>query len=194
AIIERNMLRWLPIGTSLRSAATYGRVTAEIHLLRARALLAGGKKIQALRGIDTAEGFCPTNLSLAIRLAPAPQKVGEKERADQIFSRVAGHWRKACEEYPDCALAHNQVAWLCARCRRDLDEALAHARKAVELAPLDAAHRDTLAEVLFQRGDRPAAVEQIKTCLKLPSSNTGFYRRQLARFESGQPSDEPAED
>ncbi len=194
AILERNVLRWLPIGNSLRSVTSYSRSTAAIHVLRGRARLAEGKHADANRAIEVAESLQPANLDLAIRLVPALEKAGEKARADQLFERVAGVWRKAAEEFPGCAAAHNQLAWQCARCRRNLEEGLTHARKAVELSPREAAHHDTLAEVLFQRGDRSAAVEQIKLCLKLPSSNSGFYRRQLTRFQTGQPSDEPAED
>jgi tetratricopeptide (TPR) repeat protein len=194
AIHERNILRMLPLGAGYKWVTRYSRVTADIHLLRARAHLARGEKADAQREIDAAEALHSANLSLAIRALPALEKAGEKERAEQLFERVAGRWRTTCREYPECAHAHNQLAWLCARCRRNLDDALTHARKAVELAPLDASFKDTLAEVLFQRGDRAAAVEQIKACLKLPSSNTGFYRRQLARFQTGQPTDEPAED
>jgi tetratricopeptide (TPR) repeat protein len=194
AILERNVLRWLPIGNSPHLATTYSRLAGEVHFLRARAHLAGGRKAEAFREVDAAEAQYPANLSPAIRLVPALENAGEKERAEQLFERVAGHWRKACEEFPDCALAHNQIAWLCARCRRNLDEALTHARKAVELAPQEPAYKDTLAEVLFQRGDRQSAVEQINACIKLAPSNAGFYRRQLMRFRTGQPSDEPAED
>ena len=120
-----------------------------------------------------------------MREEPDTRDPVEKERADQLFERVAGQWRKACDEFPGCAHAHNQVAWLCVRCRCNLDESLTRARKAVELAPLEPAYKDTLAEVLFQKGDRPAAIEQIKACIKLPSSNNGFYRRQLIRFRDG---------
>jgi tetratricopeptide (TPR) repeat protein len=194
AILERNVLRWLPIGSSMRSATAYSKLAGEVHLLRARAHLAGGRKAEAFRELDAAEAQSPANLSLAIRLAPALEQAGEKERAEQLFERVAGHWRKACDEFPDCALAHNQVAWMCARCRRNLDESLTHARKAAELAPHEPAYKDTLAEVLFQRGDRHSAVEQINACIKLAPSNAGFYRRQLARLRDGQPADEPAED
>jgi predicted Zn-dependent protease len=194
AILERNVLRWLPIGSSQRSASAYSKIAGEVHLLRARALLDRGQKAESFRELDAAEAEHPSNLNLAIRMAPALEKAGEKERAEQLFERVAGNWRKACEEFPECALAHNQVAWLCARCRRNLDEALTHARKAAELAPHEPAYKDTLAEVLFQRGDRHSAIEQINACIQLAPSNAGFYRRQLARFRSGQPADEPAED
>jgi Tfp pilus assembly protein PilF len=52
----------------------------------------------------------------------------------------------------------NNAAWLCARSQRKLDEALALATKATELAPTEASYQDTLAEVHFQRGDRAPAV------------------------------------
>ncbi|HTM22809.1 MAG TPA: tetratricopeptide repeat protein, partial [Kofleriaceae bacterium] len=81
---------------------------------------------------------------------------------------------------------HNNRAWLAARCRRDLDTALEHARKAIELDPKRAGNRETLAEVHFQRGERAAALECINQCLAREPKNT-YFARQKRRFEAGDP-------
>ena len=119
---------------------------------------------------------------------------GEPDRAGKLFNDVYSALDQSSREFPGCADAHNQLAWLSARCRRRLEEAVTHSQKAVELAPLVPSYRDTLAEVHFQRGDTAKAVELMKQCLKLPSANLAFYRQQLARFEKGDPKAEPAEE
>ena len=80
---------------------------------------------------------------------------------------------------------------LMTRCRRNLDAALEHSKKAVELAPHVASYRDTMAEVLFQRGNKTEALELMKKCLKMPLANLGYYQRQIQRFERGNPKEEP---
>ena len=89
-----------------------------------------------------------------------------------------------CKEYPKSGWSHNNTAWLAVRCRRDLDAALEHARKGVELEPDNAGHLDTLAEVYFQRGDKDKAVELMKKCIDM-QPRYEYFRRQLKRMQAG---------
>ena len=68
--------------------------------------------------------------------------------------------------------------------------ALAHAEKAVELAPNNAGYLDTLAEVLFQHGDKAVAAE--KRAIELDPKKP-YFRKQLRRLEEAilPPSDRP---
>jgi tetratricopeptide (TPR) repeat protein len=75
---------------------------------------------------------------------------------------------------------------MAACCRRDLDEALPLAEKAVSLEPTLPGFRDTLAELLFQRGKKDEAITQMKKCLELDPKRE-YYRKQLKRFEAGDP-------
>ena len=77
-------------------------------------------------------------------------------------------------------------------CNRDLDDALTHAKKAVEVAPKTAGYIDTLAEVYFRKTDRAKALELMKQCAALEPTNP-YYRKQLERFEK-KPFDSPLPD
>jgi tetratricopeptide (TPR) repeat protein len=127
-------------------------------------------------------------------MVPALERAGEKERAAALYQRVKARWEQAARDYPNSADAHNQIAWLGARCRRDLDSALEHSRRAATLAPQIASYFDTMAEVHFQLGDREKALELMKKCLAMPDANLSFYRLQLKRFEKGDPKVEPIGD
>jgi tetratricopeptide (TPR) repeat protein len=193
ALQERNLIRFVATNNSYMWKASYSRVTCEIHIFRAKALLREGKKEEAFREIDVARQLHPTHLEIPIGLVPELERVGDKERAKELFDEIYAKWEQICRDYPNSADAHNHVAWLAVRCRRNLDAALEHSRKAVELAPSIASYRDTLAEVQFQRGEKAEAIELIKKCMKMPvkTENLGFYERQLRRFERGDPKEDP---
>jgi tetratricopeptide (TPR) repeat protein len=191
AIHERNLLRLLAINTGLRNSGGYMRMTSLIHALRAKGLLAQGKKDDAFREIETARQLDPVQIEIPILLVADLEKAGEKERAAKLFDEIYAAIEHSSRDFPGCADAHNQVAWMAVRCRRN---ALIHSQKAVELAPLTVSYLDTLAEVHFQRGDTAKAIELMKRCLKMPSANMAFYRQQLVRFEKGDLKVEPADE
>ena len=102
-----------------------------------------------------------------------------------------GHFEKVCKAYPKSAQNHNSLAWLAVCCRRQLDKALEHSKKAVELAPKTAGYLDTLAEVYYQRGDKAQAIKLMKKCIELNPAST-YYKKQIKRFEApGPPSETP---
>ena len=78
-------------------------------------------------------------------------------------------------------------------CNRDLDEALTHAKKAVEVAPKTAGYIDTLAEVYFRKqgpGQGAGADEAVRQALE---PTNPYFRKQLERFEK-KPFDSPLPD
>jgi tetratricopeptide (TPR) repeat protein len=190
---ERNLIRFVATNASYNFRGEYSRASCEIHIFRAKALLREGKKEEAFREIDVARQLHPAFLEIPISLITEMERAGEKERAQKLFDEVYARCEQVCRDFPNCADGHNQLAWLAARCRRNLDAALEHSRKAVELAPSIVSYRDTLAEVQFQRGEKAEAIELMKQCLKMPVrvGNLGFYQRQLRRFERGDPKEEP---
>jgi hypothetical protein len=152
---------------------------------RARALAAAGRLEDMNKEVSAAVAVEP-NIDLCIDLVSELTKGGHKKEADGVYTRCTAVHETVCKEYPKSGWAHNNAAWLMARCRRDLDGALEHARKGVELESDNAGHLDTLAEVHFQRGDKEKAVELMKKCVKMQPTYE-YFRNQLKRMQAGDP-------
>jgi tetratricopeptide (TPR) repeat protein len=83
-------------------------------------------------------------------------------------------------------MAHNDLAWLYARCGVKLAEAQTHAERAVALQPRNAAYLDTLAEVAYRRDDKAKALELMGRCATLDPHDPVHQSRRAA-FEADKP-------
>lgn len=128
----------------------------------------------------------PADTDWTIRCVTALDAHGRRELADSLFAENARLLRSVCDKHPRAAQYYNSLAWLAARCGRDLDGALSHAKRAVELQPSNPAFQDTLAEAHFRRGENAAAIECIRKCLEADPESP-YFRGQLKRFEAGGP-------
>lgn len=183
-LYQQGLLRLLRTNTGYLETRPYVTRPYRIPKWRARGFLAEGKVKEALREAEICLELLPGDVELPIHLVPGLEKLGHKKEADQLFERVAAFRDKLCTDYPRSSLDHNDLAWLLARCRRQLDKALAHAQKAVELEDRNVAYLDTLAEVHFQRGEKDKAIAAIKKCIELEPKNER-HRKQLERIEAG---------
>jgi tetratricopeptide (TPR) repeat protein len=165
-----------------------------VHELRARELMLAKRFDRAQNEIEQALALFPGQVELAIDLCPILKRSGREREADVLFKRLSSFYETALGQYPASATLHNSLAWLAARCHRELDQALGHAESAVRLEPNEAGYIDTLAEVYFQRGNQSKAIETIRRCIELTPKN-GYYRRQLVRMQKGDPAvDVPPQD
>lgn len=153
-----------------------------LHKTRAQAYLQQGDPDRALEEIEISQAFMPGNIELAEHLVPPLREAGRESAADRLFEQTYAFVAAICLEFPDSPLHHNNLAWLSARCDRRLDEALSHARRALELAPDTPSYLDTLGEVHFRRGEFEQAVQCAERCLELDADND-FFREQLVRFQ-----------
>jgi len=160
---------------------------AAVHFNRAMAFLAADKFADAQLEIQACLDILPGDSSVPIGIVPELEKRGRKKEAADLFAKVWTVHERMCKDYPKSALGHNNIAWLAVRCRRNLDEALEHAKLAVDLTPDNARYIDTLAEVYFQKGNKDKALELIKKCIKMDPKYT-YLQRQLKRIEAGDPS------
>ena len=153
------------------------------HAARVRELLGDGKTAEAIEELHRAEAVEPTNLQLALDLDADLRKHGAVNEADALYRRMLERHEALCRDFPRTATFHNDLAWLAANLDRDLDKALAHAQRAVELEPQAPGILDTLAEVQFRRGSKNEAVRLAQRCLEMEPSGEHFHK-QLARFEA----------
>jgi tetratricopeptide (TPR) repeat protein len=182
--LDRALLRVLQPNTDFLENTAYITVPYFIHRLRARGLLAAGKLDEARQEIAVCAALEPANVDLTIALLPELEKRGNKKEAQDLFAQALATQLQFVTDYPGSAWVHNNLAWLCAACRRDLDTGLDHARRAVELSPDNTGYLDTLAEVLFQRGDKEKAIEMMKKAIALNGMKP-YFQKQLQRFEAG---------
>lgn len=167
-------------------AAAYLHVPHEMVLYRARGRLAAGDVAGAMAHARAYLEVTPGSIDLASGMVPDLDRLGRKAEADELFGRVWGAYRKVLADFPASPFARNSLAALGAHCRRELDAARAYATEAVKADPKSPGFRETLAEVHFRRGDRAAAVELMDQLAgEYPRSRQ--YRRQLARYRTGDP-------
>jgi tetratricopeptide (TPR) repeat protein len=183
---ERTLLRCLRTYVKFVQNPAYLGVPTLTHRFRARGLLDAAKLAEAQKEIAYCRAALPGDVDLAILVVPELQRKGHKKDADELFAHTAAVYEKLSADYPKCAWAHNSIAWLSVCCRRDLDQALDHAQKAVALAPTNAGHLDTLAEVHFQLGQKDRALEAQRKAIELEPKR-GYFQKQLKRIEAGDP-------
>jgi tetratricopeptide (TPR) repeat protein len=125
----------------------------------------------------------PEDISPLVDLAVRLAERDDQKRIRTLFDPMLKHFDNHLAKQPDDTEALNNVAWLCAIVRQDLERATHRARQAVNLRPNTAAYMDTLAELEFVQGNHAAAVDWMKRCLKI-SPDLPYFQAQLKRFET----------
>jgi len=180
-LLSRWMLWIAQSGRTFIMPEMYVMEPSLIHSLRARGLIAAGDVPAAMKEADLALAMMPANSQLPIDLVPALDRHGHKPEADALFHKVAATVERTLSRHPQCAELHNGFAWMCAKCDRDLDKALANSQQATQLSPDSVAFLDTLAEVQFHRGEKQAAIDTMKHCIEM-DPHFEYLRHQLKRF------------
>ncbi len=183
---QKALFRIMGRDVSFIYPTAYVSVPALMHRLQARGLLAAGKVDEALSEMKTCQKLMPRDVELPILVYDALVRINRKPDADALYGSTLTAHEELIRDYPECAWARNGAAWMMACCRRDLDRAVVHARKAIEINPESPGYRDTLAEALFQKGEKAAALEEIRKAVAMDPRRV-YYRKQLARIEAGQP-------
>jgi tetratricopeptide (TPR) repeat protein len=191
-MFEKDVVSLFRTGAFFVDAKAYLTVPELARTYRARALFASGKVDEALAEARAGLSVLPGNIELGLGFVPDLDKAGRKREADEIYGKIKSAYEAAIKDYGNSADLRNSLAWTMVNCNRDLDDALAHAKKAVEVAPRTAGYIDTLAEVFFRKKDRAKALELMKQCATLEPTNP-YFRKQLERFEK-KPFDSPLPD
>jgi tetratricopeptide (TPR) repeat protein len=183
---ERASLRCLRPDIYFSRPMAYSSVPGFIHRHRALGLLKAGKVDEAIIEASRARDAQPGNVDVSIDLFALLDRQGRKKEAESLYRETQTLLKNVLADHPRCGWVHNSLAWMSACCRRDLEEGLKNARKAVELSPESAGSIDTLAEVLFQLGKKDEAIAAQKKAIALDPKRL-YFRKQLARIEAGDP-------
>ncbi|MBL9127096.1 MAG: tetratricopeptide repeat protein, partial [Verrucomicrobiales bacterium] len=143
------------------------RAALESHFLRLRAPTEG---VAAFAKLATEQPTQPWNFLYLGRLHARLQEVEPATRA----------FRKVQSLAPDWPEGYRALSELYLRSGRNLDEALALARKTVALSPI-ATHYHLLAAVCAENGDRKAALEAIQQAVTLEPGQSKYrdFRKKL---------------
>ena len=140
---------WLQLGTGDLEAAEASLLRAielqpnsEYSSLLANALWAQGKYERALTVLNDSLQQSPGNLAILLQLADAYM-------AKSMEIEAITTYKTLLERYPKHVLALNNLAWLSRE--RDLEQGVAYAEQAHELAPKAAGVADTLAMLLLKQ-------------------------------------------
>ncbi len=93
--------------------------------------------------------------------------IGMLEDSRNNAAESEKNYRKALELEPDTPIAANNLAWLLASNKTNLDEALRLARATVNQDPNNAGYYDTLGWVYYQKGLSTSAIENLRKAVSL---------------------------
>lgn len=128
---------------------------------------ANGQADRAVRILETALSFQPSNTSLKNHLAIAYTQAGQPEKARVLLLEVI---RKDERNLP----AHIALLYACTAMGLN-DEAMTHAQRAIELGPDVAQSHLAMANVLLATEQDARALESLKNAARCDPANSGVY-------------------
>ncbi len=165
---------------------------AEMHVHYLRAAQASGDMpalrlhLQKLLDLDKTGQVLHKETEWINDVVPALEQTGQSKEADKYFDLAYKDLSEQMSAHPDDPEAKNNLAWLCARCNRRLDEAIKLADQAVAAEPDNSAYLDTDAECHFRASDKEQAVKLESRALQL-RPHDAFMMGQLQRFRGESP-------
>ena len=125
----------------------------------------------------------PDDADIAIDAVPILQQRGRTNDANLLFRWAYDPMKQKLDADPENPENLNGLAWLCAKCDRQLPQALEWAKKASEKMPDNAAILDTLAEVNFHLGNF-AEAQRVETRASGLEPEDVFMKQQVERFKA----------
>lgn len=118
--------------------------------------------------------------------APILTKIGDLYMSEGSLSKATAEYQKALNVDPTFAIAANNLAWIYAEQGQNLDVALGLAQKAKSQHPTVPSFSDTLAWVMFRKGDYSGAIPLLQDCInKAPNDAQFHYHLGMALVSDG---------
>ncbi len=116
-------------------------------------------------------------------LGDVRKALGKLDEAEKEYAKCEKALAEVIKNHPDDADGYNTLAWFYATHERKLETGIELAKRALELSPDSAEYLDTLAELYYRRGDKQAAIREIKKAIALNPPHLKYYRKQLQKFQ-----------
>jgi tetratricopeptide (TPR) repeat protein len=125
------------------------------------------------------------------RIAPTLTQCASETEITATFERLYARMSAKLDAGKKRPTQLNNLAWLCARSQRRLDEAALMIEEALRLKPDEPHYVDTLAEVKFRQGDVDAAIRfEEQAISRRPEA--AVLKQQLERFKKARATTRPA--
>lgn len=111
-------------------------------------------------------------------------KLGRKDEAEKVMRAKIDGALESIGENPEDYENRNSVAWFYALCRDRNDEGIKLAREAVKGEPDNAAYLDTLAELLYQKGEYEEAFKYAEKALGVQPGRHIYLWRQYEKMKA----------
>jgi tetratricopeptide (TPR) repeat protein len=134
-----------------------------------------GKVYQAQGQNDLAIAPYQKALDLQPRFAPLATIVGNRYLEKGDLQAAQKYYGQALEADPNFAAANANLAWIDAQQGKNLEVALGMAQKAKSVMPDSAPITDTLAWVLYKKGNYTGAVPLLEECVRKSPDTAEFH-------------------
>lgn len=132
----------------------------------------------------------PLDISFSEEQLPLMRMAGMEQLADTVLDQILDAGVDYAERFSCDAMTCNNVAWVAAKNKRRLNDALKLATLAVRVEPESTTYRDTLAEILFLLGRTKEALQIEQACL-LDDPGQWHLHEQIKKFAKGVEEDQP---
>jgi tetratricopeptide (TPR) repeat protein len=165
---------------------TNGYRNIERRLKRCEALLvfSQGKFEQAAAGLREIIEDGEDSYDAPAELYRCLVKLGRNDEAEKVMLTKIGGALESIGENPEDYENRNSVAWFYALCRNRNDEATKLAREAVKGRPNNSAYLDTLAELLYQKGEYKEAFRYAGKALGVHPGRHIYLWRQYEKMKA----------
>ena len=141
----------------------------------------------ATRQTDAAIEQYEKALQLQTKVAPLCALIGNLYLDKNDLKTARQYYQKALDIDPSFAVANANMAWVDAQEGKDLDVALGMAQKAKSEMPEQPSITDTLAWVMYKKGNYSGAIPLLQDCVqKAPSSAEYHYHLGVVLIAAGQ--------
>jgi tetratricopeptide (TPR) repeat protein len=169
------------------AAQTEFEHSIELDSNNVQAYLRLGQVYEALGETDLAIQRYQKGLDLQPKLAPLATMIGNLYLNKKDLATARKYYAQALAADPNFAVANANMAWVDAQQGKNLDVALGRAQKAKSLMPDLPSVSDTLAWVMYKRGNYAAAMPLLEECVqKSPDSSQFHYHLGLTLIATGQ--------